>query len=503
MPRQLPGKTLLFSRWRGAPTSIAAFLSVELAGGVRKPGVKPSPPLLRPGGSEAGALVATFMPWPHLARAIEPMKDAKATISRIKKDAGKQLRAFLERQHFKIEGEGKRPIWLVACGIEHRLSQQRYRRIARFAAGAQRNAKARDWSRIEPIASISEPELHALALHLLSAPGSIVARCAHRHDIPTDEKLFALSWRRLRSYLGHRAFADLILRAGKRSPYPAALCEAMLKGGFEAVLDEQICLIEQAGDAKGAAIVDQLSACLLDRPGLVQFRRGKNLRLRIPVQAITPFAGGEQRRTGAKKAGRLRGDTLRRAFNSPFWPHVLCTTSVGQEGLDFHLWCSRIVHWDLPGDPVDFEQREGRIARFGSLAVRRSLAEKHAEEALAGTGNGSPFTRLLEIARMQPQGPTGLEQWWLPTSDHRPVSVSYDWPFSLRSERKRQMLQDLLFYRLALGQPDPEAFVEMLRRVGADERDARSLAVDLAPISRPERKGKLAKEGTRRRASTR
>jgi hypothetical protein len=64
----------------------------------------------------------------------------------------------------------------------------------------------------------------------------------------------------------------------------------------------------------------------------VQFRRGQKAKLRIPVQAVTPFAGGEQRKGGKGKGGRLRSDTLRRAFNSPFWPHVLCTTSVGQEG---------------------------------------------------------------------------------------------------------------------------------------------------------------------------
>jgi hypothetical protein len=58
-----------------------------------------------------------------------------------------------------------------------------------------------------------------------------------------------------------------------------------------------------------------------------------------------------------------RSDELRNAFNSPFWPHVLATTSVGQEGLDFHAWCSRILHWDLCPSPLELEQREGRIQR--------------------------------------------------------------------------------------------------------------------------------------------
>ena len=63
-------------------------------------------------------------------------------------------------------------------------------------------------------------------------------------------------------------------------------------------------------------------------------------------------------------------------------------------------------------------------------------------------------------------------------------SVSFDWRFSHRAARRDRMLEDLLYYRLALGQPDPKAFVAMLRRVGADETGARELAIDLSAISR-------------------
>jgi hypothetical protein len=53
-----------------------------------------------------------------------------------------------------------------------------------------------------------------------------------------------------------------------------------------------------------------------------------------------------------------RVDTVRKAFNSPFWPLVLATTSIGQEGLDFHLYSHGVVHWNLPHNPVHVEQRE-------------------------------------------------------------------------------------------------------------------------------------------------
>ncbi len=487
--RAHPGKSLLFSRWRGAPTSISALLSIDLMGGLKPPRSKPVLSLLRPGGTESGALVGLFMPWPNLSHAVEPMKDQGRTIAAVRREAELQLGGFLERRGIAINGSEKRPSWILACGIERTISKSSFNRIASIARSVRGAAKARDWKGIDPISAISKSELAALANHLLSAPGAILARCARRHGIPQIEKwqllrVFDFGWHRLRRYLGHRAFAKLILKSStKHTRYPDALCEAMLKGSFEAVLDEQMVLLGDLGDAKGFEIIEQLGNCLLDRPSLVQFRRGSSRKLRVPVQAIAPFAGSEQRKSKRKAGGRLRSDTLRRAFNSPFWPHILCTTSVGQEGLDFHQWCRRIVHWDLPSDPVDFEQREGRIARYASIAVRRSLAEAHGREALAAAADGSPFATMLDMARRQPSGRTGLERWWLPANG-RPVSVTFDWKFSLRSARKELMLKELLYYRLALGQPDPQAFMDMLERIGADATDARNLAIDLAAISR-------------------
>lgn len=485
--RPLPGKTLLFSRWRGAPTAISALLSINLSGGLRKPKVKAPVPLLRPGGSETGALVGLFMPWPNLSLAIEPQKSRGTTLASVQADARRQLEAYLRAKRIRLDGTEKRPTWIVAAGIEREISGITYQSVCSLAAKASKGAKAKNWFGLPKINQVSPSEVAALNVYLLSSPGSILARCLVRHNVPQDlprdrRRTFAFLWESLRPYLGHRTFADLIQSSSKKKRYPDALADAMLKGGFEAVLDEQMCLLSRLGDAKGLEIVEQLSASLLNRPGLVQFRRGRTNH-RVPVQAVTPFAGGEQNR-GRKKGGkRLRSDTLRRAFNSPFWPHILCTTSIGQEGLDFHLWCSRIVHWDLPGDPVDFEQREGRIARYGSLAVRRSLAREHAVQSLEAARGASPFGELISLSRRVDSDRTGLERWWLP-AEGRPTSVSFDWQFSHRAIQRDRMLEDLLHYRLALGQPDPEAFVKMLRRIGADDTIGRELAIDLSAMTR-------------------
>ncbi|MDQ7864886.1 helicase-related protein [Peribacillus frigoritolerans] len=67
------------------------------------------------------------------------------------------------------------------------------------------------------------------------------------------------------------------------------------------------------------------------------------------------------------------------AFHSihHFGHFVLATTSIGQEGLDFHYYCRKIVHWNLPSNPIDLEQREGRINRYKCLAIRQNIANKY------------------------------------------------------------------------------------------------------------------------------
>lgn len=58
-------------------------------------------------------------------------------------------------------------------------------------------------------------------------------------------------------------------------------------------------------------------------------------------------------------ADKLTGVYKPHAFNSPMRPFVLATTSIGQEGLDFHNYCRVIMHWNLPSNPIDV----GRILR--------------------------------------------------------------------------------------------------------------------------------------------
>ncbi|XKF16776.1 DEAD/DEAH box helicase family protein [Halomonas sp. BLK-85] len=64
-------------------------------------------------------------------------------------------------------------------------------------------------------------------------------------------------------------------------------------------------------------------------------------------------------------------------FNSPFYPNVLVSTSVFQEGVNLHLNCHQVHHYGIAGSPGDNEQRVGRIDRLFGCVNRR-----------LGSGNG-------------------------------------------------------------------------------------------------------------------
>ena len=79
---------------------------------------------------------------------------------------------------------------------------------------------------------------------------------------------------------------------------------------------------------------------------------------------------------------KANGDAVKRmrniknAFNSPFWPFVFTTTSIGTEVIDLHWYARNAVHWSIPSRPIDLEQREGRILRFNCHAYRLNAALK-------------------------------------------------------------------------------------------------------------------------------
>ena len=180
----------------------------------------------------------------------------------------------------------------------------------------------------------------------------------------------------------------------------------------------------------------------------------------------------------------VRTDDLRVAFNSLFWPHVLASTSVGQEGLDFHTWCAAVAHWDLPGSPVDLEQREGRVDRYAGLSTRRVLASRFAPRRSAVEPGSSPWAELAQRAdRAYRSDPAGLTPWWI-IEGARVQRLVFDVPLSEANARFEHLRQQRLVYRLTLGQPDQADLVRPLHgRLTSEE--AVAATIDLSPWSSP------------------
>lgn len=196
----------------------------------------------------------------------------------------------------------------------------------------------------------------------------------------------------------------------------------------------------------------------------------------VRCHTAMPFIDGKVTSSEAGKAVErpLRTDEMRRAFNSPFMPHVLVTTSVGQEGLDFHPWCKTLVHWDISNNPVDIEQREGRIQRYAGLAVRRELAKQLGNEALKESVDkerSSPWREVADLAEKRFNDESGLAPWWSFGGANIDRYV-LDVPTSEQRQRLLDLKEQRFLYRLALGQPNQEDFVDLLRRNPAISNEA-------------------------------
>ena len=185
-----------------------------------------------------------------------------------------------------------------------------------------------------------------------------------------------------------------------------------------------------------------------------------------------------------------RVGSVRDAFNSPFRPFVLNSTSIGQEGLDFHWYCNQIVHWNLPANPIDIEQREGRVNRYKSLTVRKRLAEVYKEACTLEEGD--PWQQLFHFADSETfkKGRSSdlVPYWHLPEGRAKIERFVPMMPLSRDVLKLDRALKVLAIYRLAFGQPRQEELLEnLLKRDFKPEEIAlitKNLVINLSPMKR-------------------
>lgn len=186
-----------------------------------------------------------------------------------------------------------------------------------------------------------------------------------------------------------------------------------------------------------------------------------------------------------EEKGIRRTALVQAAFKSPFRPFVLASTSIGQEGLDFHPYCARIVHWNLPRNPVDIEQREGRVHRFKNHAVRRNVAAVQGGTAELLSTQRSHWTAMFSAAQadeIASGGAGDIIPYWIYPGGSKIERVVLMPPFSREVERYDNLKKSLATYRLAFGQPRQDELIELFSGMTEEEiAELSSLQLSLRP----------------------
>ena len=299
----------------------------------------------------------------------------------------------------------------------------------------------------------------------------------------------------LRSLFNGPEVTELVRGLFIGEPYWQRVLDYGLAGNLQSVLDEYAhVLVEAQGhlDVADPDVVADLARVMHDATELRTVNYGVK-RIHADEELVTL----EPDRLRAGFAVRLSDERtddgsesrvaeVRDAFNSPFRPFMLTTTSAGQEGLDFHTFCHAIVRWNLPGNPVDLEQREGRIHRYKGHAVRRNLAATYPQVGRATTGD--PWVAMFDAAcQPQPVGVGDRPVLGVHRRGRREDPALRTSPSSQRDLTQFAALKrSLVLYRLAFGQPRQEDLIEYLadQMESEDlERLVKELRIDLSPAA--------------------
>lgn len=276
-----------------------------------------------------------------------------------------------------------------------------------------------------------------------------------------------------------------LLRSGEDESYWRAVLDHGVDGCLQAVLDEYVhVLVESEGlqDADPLKRAETLAETIVEAlatraaTNTVEQVEVADSEIRLNEHRMSSHFAARYGRAQSDDKAAMRESTIRTAYNSPFRPFVLASTSVGQEGLDFHTYSHAIVHWNLPGNPVDLEQREGRVHRYKGHAVRKNVAADHGHAALTGGGD-DPWDAIFLAAQASDGGSSNIKPFWIYTRPEGAVIERYvpALPLSREAQQYRRLLRTVGAYRLVIGQPRQD---DLVRYVGGD---VDWLRIDLTP----------------------
>lgn len=267
-------------------------------------------------------------------------------------------------------------------------------------------------------------------------------------------------------------------RGGRTPRYWWSILRYCAEGGVQAMLEEYCYMLSAAKGVDMA--VESITGALRITPSSVKVWKAGDVEDNTHLRCHYAVQLGTQKSTD--EAGQERVVNIRESFNSPFRPFVLASTSIGQEGLDFHWYCSEVVHWNLPSNPIDLEQREGRVNRFQSLVVRRRVVQ-----ALSCTlGTGATWSEMFKAAESWPKQTDLVPYWHFPKGDAQIRRLVPMLALSQEAQRYPHMQKILSLYRLAFGQPGQSELLEHLKNLDLkpEELDQlkKQLMIQLAPV---------------------
>ncbi len=284
---------------------------------------------------------------------------------------------------------------------------------------------------------------------------------------------------------------------GSAEPYWKRVLDYAVDGNLQAVMDEYVHVLYEALGAKSKTtekaakeLANEMQDALSLRTISLSFDeirlKGNKIvhpepAYRMRCRYALPFGQGRN----YDDSNVTRAEQVRTAFNSPFRPFILATTSIGQEGLDFHQYCHAVYHWNLPSNPVDLEQREGRIHRYKGHVIRKNLAEHYGLSGLAEQARplDDPWAYLFCQAE-EGEDSDLIPYWIYEKGKSRIERHTPALPLSREWEQLEELKKALVVYRMVFGQPRQEDLLSFLQaRLSGDVdiEDILEYRIDLTP----------------------
>ncbi|MDF1822280.1 MAG: DEAD/DEAH box helicase [Alcanivoracaceae bacterium] len=393
--------------------------------------------------------------------------------------------------------------------LHHQESMLGQRKEARGIRGQFKELSSYVWDDGLELGPMPDDLPEYLALLSISGPANTAARAWSRYWPESSEFDVANAATEIGfgaiSMFNKPESESVLLKCYKNEKYFKAVVRYMADGDFQSVIDEYGHLLKDAGLPMNSPKTENATSRVVSSLGFrttsvaCQFRENRRQSDDVVARRADSSSDkhtlrchfavplGNQSLTDEQGLNRI--GSVRDAFNSPFRPFLLNSTSIGQEGLDFHWYCRRVIHWNLPHNPIDIEQREGRVNRYKSLVVRKRVAANYKEIVRDSSLDYwdelfKDVDRLTADSRMSDLVP----YWYYPTGGFTIERFVPLMPMSRDVEKYKHSLKILALYRLAFGQPRQEELLDNLLHRNFSPDDIKvinqNLVINLSPLAR-------------------